>query len=648
MKKHLCELRYISFFIFLSIFHVMISVAQTNETNRKTILQQLLNNVGKTVTADELKKELKLITEEYRLQVIKDMMVNNGGMNNEIMNGVKMLPIMKLEKKAERGYVDKKLIPIIKEKLENEEQVLMKELKKEELLLDAKQKASRVAELEKELGEYIPETNIHRRSQLQLFAGYSYDDVVLECKRLESAEETVKTELEQAKAAHTVQEERNNILLGHIQTIADTIPLIKNAIRKHLDDKTWDKGVFGDKIVYDEKIRLGRTYTEKDLLDEQERLESIKNKLLAYLQTLLDKKEQLRRKETWIDSIYVATGRKLKKNEGGYNRAEAIYSYFELPDGERVFHGDFHLVRKLYPIQIHGKFDKGKRTGTWTFNKNKFKLSVTYKKDKLQSISCKYGENPTPLIALTFNNGEINGYAKRIDLFTSSITPLNIAFGNVKQTVKFPEDESIIRCAFDADGYPNGLWTTEYTENGNRYKIEEAYEHGILKNMTRTDLSVTGKRTEIPLKEVHKTYPISTTVREILSYFEDYSLEIPGVVTYKIRRVQIAKEKKLPTEGVVFTTVQSMPEFPGGNEALRKFIKDNTRKDLTLQTGNNSVYVQFTVNHDGSLTDIEAKGNDVLAKAAVRIVTAMPKWIPGIQYGETCRVRTSLRIDFNK
>ena len=192
----------------------------------------------------------------------------------------------------------------------------------------------------------------------------------------------------------------------------------------------------------------------------------------------------------------------------------------------------------------------------------------------------------------------------------------------------------------------------DVTENGNRYKIQEAYEHGVLKNMTRTDLSVTGKRTETPLKKVYEIYLVSTEVREILfslfSYFEDYRLEIPGVVTYKMGRVQIAKEKKLPTEGDVFTTVQSMPEFPGGNDALRKFIKNNTRKDLTLQTGKNSVYVQFTVNHDGSLTDIETKGNDVLAKEAVRIVTAMPKWVPGMQYGEACRVRTSLRIDFNK
>ena len=204
-----------------------------------------------------------------------------------------VLAIREIEDNARRGYVDKMLVPYIKDKLKAEEQ-----------LLDAKQKASRVAELEKELEMYIPETNIHRRSQLQLFVGYSYDDVIAECRRLESAEETVKKELEQAKAAHTVQEERNNVLLGHIQTIADTIPLIKNAIRKHLDDKTWDKGVFGDKIVYDEKIRLGRTYTEKDLLDEQERLESIKNKLLVNLQTLLDKEEQLRRKEILIDSIY--------------------------------------------------------------------------------------------------------------------------------------------------------------------------------------------------------------------------------------------------------------------------------------------------------------------------------------------------------
>lgn len=207
MKKYLCGLRYILFLIFLSVFHVMISVAQTDETDRRTILQQLLNNIGKTVTTDKLIRELNSITKKYT--------------SNAYHSGIEMaevLAIREIEDNARRGYVDKMLVPYIKDKLKAEEQ-----------LLDAKQKASRVAELEKELEMYIPETNIHRRSQLQLFVGYSYDDVIAECRRLESAEETVKKELEQAKAAHTVQEERNNVLLGHIQTIADTIPLIKNA-----------------------------------------------------------------------------------------------------------------------------------------------------------------------------------------------------------------------------------------------------------------------------------------------------------------------------------------------------------------------------------------------------------------------------------
>ena len=183
MKKYLCGLRYILFLIFLSVFHVMISVAQTDETDRRTILQQLLNNIGKTVTTDKLIRELNSITKKYT--------------SNAYHSGIEMaevLAIREIEDNARRGYVDKMLVPYIKDKLKAEEQ-----------LLDAKQKASRVAELEKELDKQIrqmesthPDYDEYRyqideigHNPYQLisyltvkYGGFTYDEVAEEIKEI--------------------------------------------------------------------------------------------------------------------------------------------------------------------------------------------------------------------------------------------------------------------------------------------------------------------------------------------------------------------------------------------------------------------------------------------------------------------------------
>lgn len=615
MKKDIYKLRYMLSFVLLSIFHVIeisaVNDGQTGKTDRVTILQQLLNNIGKQVTTDELKRELQFIAGIYMTESTTGIKINSieellkintmkegtTGLNS-IGGLLKIKAMKKIENDARAGYVNKKLKSCIKDELKKEklnqkvsrvaelekelgkyvstvpnysrlqlllgysdddlaieckrlekaEETLKIEIEKaksayakqEDQLFYAKQKASRVAELEKELGKYV--SAVPNYSRLQLFAGYSADDVAIECKRLEKAEETLEIEIEKAKSAYTEQEARKENLLVSVQAIADTISQIKNTIRKHLNDETWDKGAFSEKIIYDNNIILGKKYTEKDILDEQKRMETIKDKLMTYLQTLLDEEDNMRKREKLIDSVYAATGGRLKKYSGAYNGSNASYFYFELPDGERVMHGEFHFTGDSHPpVQIHGRFYKGKRTGTWTFKKGVLSLSVTYQKNKLQSVISKYKENPTPLISLTFKDGEINGYIKEFGEFE------NIAFGNVKQTTKFPDNKDVIRCAVDANGYPDGAWTKEITENGNKYKYHEFYEHGMLKKITYTDLSVTGKNTEIPLKHAGNGYKlISETVRKtlwkILSDFEDSRWKIPNVVKYEMGKVQEEKE----------------------------------------------------------------------------------------------------------
>lgn len=100
----------------------------------------------------------------------------------------------------------------------------------------------------------------------------------------------------------------------------------------------------------------------------------------------------------------------------------------------------------------------------------------------------------------------------------------------------------------------------------------------------------------------------------------------------------------------IFVSVEKMPEFPGGEEKLYKYLRDNLKyPDMaTQQNIQGKVYVQFVVEKDGSianpkvLRDIGGGCGD----EALRVVRAMPKWNPGIQRTKKVRVQYTLPVNF--
>ena len=100
----------------------------------------------------------------------------------------------------------------------------------------------------------------------------------------------------------------------------------------------------------------------------------------------------------------------------------------------------------------------------------------------------------------------------------------------------------------------------------------------------------------------------------------------------------------------VYNVVEVDPEFPGGIEALYKYLAENITypqqaKDSGIQ---GRVYVTFVVEKDGSITGAEVLrgiggGCD---EEALRVVNAMPKWTPGKQLGEPVRVQFNLPVVF--
>ncbi|MDY0986450.1 energy transducer TonB [Flavobacterium sp. CFBP9031] len=91
--------------------------------------------------------------------------------------------------------------------------------------------------------------------------------------------------------------------------------------------------------------------------------------------------------------------------------------------------------------------------------------------------------------------------------------------------------------------------------------------------------------------------------------------------------------------------IEIKPEFPRGQQALDKFIKENYKnpKDTSLK-GN--VYVTFIIEKDGSLSDIKVL-KDIgsgTGTEAIRVLKASPKWIPGKQNDKEVRTLYSLVV----
>lgn len=99
------------------------------------------------------------------------------------------------------------------------------------------------------------------------------------------------------------------------------------------------------------------------------------------------------------------------------------------------------------------------------------------------------------------------------------------------------------------------------------------------------------------------------------------------------------------------TFVEQMPEFPGGEEALRKYLNNNTRYPQIAQDNGiqGIVVVKFVVGKDGVISMVETQGAKKgagLEEEALRVVRKMPKWKPGRQNGEYVPVYFNLPINF--
>jgi len=110
-----------------------------------------------------------------------------------------------------------------------------------------------------------------------------------------------------------------------------------------------------------------------------------------------------------------------------------------------------------------------------------------------------------------------------------------------------------------------------------------------------------------------------------------------------------SKDKEDESEPL-FDVVEQMPEFPGGQVEMMKFLSTNVKyPQEAMEKGiQGRVVVQFIIEKDGSITEskVVKKVNEHLDAEALRVVSEMPKWTPGKQRGKEVRVKYTLPVTF--
>lgn len=103
----------------------------------------------------------------------------------------------------------------------------------------------------------------------------------------------------------------------------------------------------------------------------------------------------------------------------------------------------------------------------------------------------------------------------------------------------------------------------------------------------------------------------------------------------------------LPDSMKTYIKVDTMPRFPG---SIDKYFRDNIRypQEAVEKKIQGTVFVSFIIEKDGSISNVKLLRSyyPVLTSEAIRLVSTMPKWIPGKQNGKAVRVQWIVPIHF--
>ncbi|MCI5505043.1 MAG: TonB family protein [Prevotella sp.] len=181
-------------------------------------------------------------------------------------------------------------------------------------------------------------------------------------------------------------------------------------------------------------------------------------------------------------------------------------------------------------------------------------------------------------------------------------------------------------------------------------KVEEQKVVEKVKSSVKFTPPVIKKDDEVKPEEELKSQEDLNKTNTAIGSFDVKGNDETGGEVLKAKEVIAQPEPPKEEETKVFDVVEVMPTFPGGQQALFEWLSKNIKYPVVAEENGvqGRVIVTFVVERNGSITDVQvAKSVDPsLDKEAVRVVKAMPHWIPGKQNGSAVRVKFTVPVTF--
>lgn len=214
----------------------------------------------------------------------------------------------------------------------------------------------------------------------------------------------------------------------------------------------------------------------------------------------------------------------------------------------------------------------------------------------------------------------------------------------MKLNLEYLADQGVLKDASDNKEYQYTLLQINMVSTGmtfiNNFNVLHLKKRIIMMNKERTSIVNMGKYILV--------LPV---VFALIMGNVVYSSNQEGQVQDSERKAYDITEQTQKAEKKIYEIVEQMPTYEGGTNAMMKYIRENleypkTAEDAGIQ---GRVIIRFVITEIGNVDNISVlRGIDSACdQEAVRVVKAMPKWIPGKQNGEAVSVYYNLPILFN-
>ena len=217
---------------------------------------------------------------------------------------------------------------------------------------------------------------------------------------------------------------------------------------------------------------------------------------------------------------------------------------------------------------------------------------------------------------------------------------------NLKAIHEFEVDEAVLNKGIDATQYQHFLVIKAV---GNRL---QPFANNLNKeSLKRRIIMMNQKKSNrwMMLKALF-IIPVATLAVSVFANTSDMS-NMANAVNTTTNTLSTTNMQTQQTATKVFTVVEEMPEFKGGNKAMMEFLMMNMKYPQTAVKAKQQgrAVVGFVVRKDGTVSDVhitKSAGYAVFDEEAMRVVKSMPAWEPGKQKGKPVNVKYNVPITF--